>query len=93
MGGEVCSWTNRTQTQAKARVMTHTPMSVVFTRVAINEMGAEPFMGLIAASIHRDVWDMNSDSLIFYITEESWIWLLLKHPELARSRWVPDPKP
>jgi len=27
---------------------------------------------------------------VFYITEESWIWLLLKHPELAGSRWVPD---
>jgi len=68
-------------------------MSVVFTRVAINEMGVTPFMDLIEASIHRDVWDMNSDTLIFYITEESWIWLLLKHPELARPRWVPDSKP
>jgi len=66
--------------------MTSTPMSVVFTRVAINEMGAEPFMALIDASIHRDVWDMNSDSLIFYVTEESWIWLLLRYPELARLR-------
>jgi hypothetical protein len=73
--------------------MTNTPMSVVFTRVAINEMGVTPFMDLITASIHRDVWDMNSDTLIFYITEESWIWLLLKHPELAGSRWHPDQKP
>jgi len=72
--------------------MTDTPMSVVFTRQAINEMGVTPFMALIEASIHRDVWDMNTDTLIFYITEESWIWLLLKHPELAGSRWVPDPK-
>ena len=66
--------------------MTATPMSVVFTRQAINEMGVTPFMDLIAASTHRDVWDMNTDTLIFYITEESWIWLLLKHPELAQSR-------
>jgi hypothetical protein len=73
--------------------MTDTPMSVVFTRQVINEMGVTPFMDLIAASIHRDVWDMNSDTLIFYLTEESWIWLLLKHPELSRSRWVPDSKP
>lgn len=73
--------------------MTATPMSAVFTRQAINEMGVTPFMDLIAASTHRDVWDMNTDTLIFYITEESWIWLLLKHPELSRSRWVPDQKP
>ena len=67
-------------------------MSVVFTRVAINEMGEQPFLDLHEASIHRDFWDMNSDTLVFYITEESWIWLLLKHPELAGSRWVPDQK-
>lgn len=66
--------------------MTATPMSAVFTRQAINEMGVTPFMDLVAASIHRDFWDMNSDCLIFYITEESWIWLLLKYPELAVLR-------
>jgi len=73
--------------------MTDTPMSVVFTRHSVDQMGEQPFLDLHEVSIHRNVWDMNSDTLIFYITEESWIWLLLKHPELARLRWVPDPKP
>ena len=68
-------------------------MSVVFTRQAINEMGEKPFVDLHDSSIHTNFWDMNSDCLVFYITEESWIWLLLKHPELAVLRSVPDPKP
>ena len=64
----------------------NTPIGVVFTRESINVMGEQPFMDLIDASVHRDFWDMNSDCLIFYITEESWIWLLLKYPELAVLR-------
>jgi hypothetical protein len=64
----------------------NTPIGVVFTRESINVMGEIPFLELIDCSVHRDFWDMNSDCLIFYITEESWIWLLLKYPELAVLR-------
>ena len=69
-----------------------TPMRVVFTRTAVDQMTEYPFLALHDVSIHPPTWDQNFDALIFYVLEESWIWLLLKHPELARLRWVPDQK-
>ena len=69
------------------------PMRVVFTRASIDEMTEYPFLALHDVSIHPATWDINFDVLIFYILEPSWIWLLLKYPELSRLRWVPDQKP
>ena len=69
------------------------PMRLVFTRESVDQMTEYPFLALHDVSIHPASWDQNFDVLIFYVLEESWIWLLLKHPELARLRWVPDQKP
>lgn len=69
------------------------PMRVVFTRESVNEMSELPFLALHDVVIHPVQWDINSDALIFYLLEDSWIWLVLKWPELARLRWRPRQKP
>ena len=63
------------------------PMRVVFTRMAVDEMTEYPFLALHDVSIHPATWDINFDALIFYVLEPSWIWLVLKYPELARLRY------
>ena len=68
-------------------------MRVVFTRQAVDEMNEYSFLDLHDVSLLPVQWDQNFDALVFVLLEESWIWLLLKHPELARLRWVPDQKP
>ena len=65
-------------------------MRVVFTRMAVDEMTEYPFLALHDVSIHPPCWDQSFDVLVFYILEPSWIWLLLKYPELATLRH--DPK-
>jgi hypothetical protein len=69
------------------------PMRVVFTRHSVDQMTELPFLALHDVSIHPVQWDINFDALIFYLLEDSWIWLLLKWPELAQLRWVPNQKP
>ena len=64
-----------------------TPMRIVFGRDAVDQMTEYPFLALHDVSIHPPVWDQNFDVLVFYIMEPSWIWLLLKWPELAGLRW------
>ena len=66
------------------------PMRVIFTRMGVDQMTEYPFLALHDVSIHPATWDQNLDVLIFYVLEESWIWLVLKWPELAGLRWVPD---
>ncbi len=68
-------------------------MRVVFTRQAVDEMNEYSFLDLHDVSIVPVQWDQNFDALVFVLLEESWIWLLLKHPELAQLRWVPYQKP
>ena len=53
-----------------------------FTREKINDMGEEPFMDLHRMSMTQVIWDQHKDTLVFYFTENSWIYLILKHPEL-----------
>ena len=69
------------------------PVRVVFTREAINVMGEIPFLDLHDVALLPVQWDVNFDALVFALLEDSWVWLLLKHPELAELRWVPDQKP
>lgn len=68
------------------------PMRVVFTRQRVEEMSEYPFLALHEVSIHPPQWDQSFDVLVFYLLEESWIWLVLKWPELARLRWHPGTK-
>jgi hypothetical protein len=63
------------------------PMRLVFTRMAVDEMTEYPCLALHDVSIHPPQWDMNFDALIFYVLEDSWIWLVLKYPELATLRY------
>lgn len=72
---------------------TQTVHAVVFTRQAIDRMTELPYLELNDLSLHRSFWDMNLDTLTFYLSEESWVWLLLKYPELAQLRHVANQKP
>jgi len=69
------------------------PMRVVFTRQAVDQMTEYSFLDLHDVVIHPVHWDTNFDALIFYLLEDSWCWLVLKHPELAQLRWKPHQKP
>ena len=69
------------------------PMRVVFTRQAVDEMNEYSFLDLHDVALLPVQWDQNFDALVFVLLEESWIWLLLKHPELAGLQWVPHQKP
>lgn len=66
-----------------------TPIKVVFTRESVDKMSEYSFLALHDVSLHPPSWDMNFDALIFYLLEESWIWLVLKWPELAELRYRP----
>jgi len=61
-----------------------TPLIVrEFTRSNITEMTPESFMALHEFSVSQAEWNQHHDSLVFAFTENAWLYLVLKYPELA----------
>jgi hypothetical protein len=54
-----------------------------FTRSNISEMTPEAFLALHEFAITQAEWNQNRDSLVFAFTENTWLFLVLKYPELA----------
>jgi hypothetical protein len=54
-----------------------------FTRSNISEMMPEAFMALHEFSVGQAEWNQHQDSLVFAFTENAWLYLVLKYPELA----------
>jgi hypothetical protein len=54
-----------------------------FTRSNISEMMPESFMACHEFSVSQAEWNQHRDSLVFAFTENAWLYLVLKYPELA----------
>ena len=58
-----------------------------FGRSAISDMSAEPFMDMHEFSITPVAWNQQLDTLVFTFTENTWCFLVLKHPDLVDRVW------
>jgi hypothetical protein len=54
-----------------------------FARCNITDMMPEAFMALHEFSVSQAEWNQHRDSLVFAFTENAWLYLVLKYPELA----------
>jgi hypothetical protein len=54
-----------------------------FARCNITDMMPESFLALHEFAITQAEWNQNRDSLVFAFTENTWLYLVLKYPELA----------